>query len=233
MDNSSNGDTSRSSQSLTPTLSFNQFIDLLFSKPQHSRPSILAQRVSRCMEKMVRFSCHITFLVQCRNHNLVPNGLALKDAMRSSDLARVLHLASMTLLKQQLKVSRTNFAQNKHLFDSNMSTLKQLLSDSYYAKLLEFNIATSRRSHTEYLHRHKKKFQKLIDQHKVPYCNPYDSIKAFDISAPTFTGVIKRNEPVIRQDINVVKNTVINLSGELLEDEETSLLSLGLKLAPC
>ena len=90
-----------------------------------------------------------------------------------------------------------------------MSTIKQLLSDLYYAKLLEFNISTSRRTHTEHLHRHKKKFQKLIDQYKVPYCNPYDSIKAFDIyiSAPTFTGVIKRTEPVIRQDINVLKNT--------------------------
>ena len=82
------------------------------------------------------------------------------------------------------------------------------------------------------LRRHKDKFQKLTDQHKAPYCNPYDSIKAFDISAPTFTGVIKQSKPVIRQDVNVVKNTVINLSDELLEDEETSLLSLGLKFCP-
>ena len=107
-----------------------------------------------------------------------------------------------------------------------MSTLKQLLSDSYYAKLLAFNISTSRRTHTEHLRRHKEKFQKLIHQQKAPYCNPYDSIKAFDISAPTFTGVIKQTEPVIKQDINVVKNTVINLSNEPLEDEENSLLSL-------
>ena len=91
---------------------------------------------------------------------------------------------------------------------------------------MAFNISTSRRTHTEHLRRHKKKFQKLIDQHKAPYCNPYDSIKAFDISAPTFTGVIKQSKPVIRQDVNVVKNTVINLSDEPFEDEETSLLSL-------
>ena len=138
----------------------------------------------------------------------------------------------MTLLKQQLKMSRTNFAQKKRLFDANMSTLKQLLSDSYYDKLLAFNISTSRRTHTEHLRRHKDKFQKLTDQHKAPYCNPYDSIKAFDISAPTFTGVIKQSKPVIRQDVNVVKNTVINLSDEPLEDEETSLLSRGLKFCP-
>ena len=110
-----------------------------------------------------------------------------------------------------------------------MSTLKELLNDTYYDKLLPFNISTSHRCHTEHLHKHKKKFQNLIDQHKVPYINPYDSIKVFNISAPSFTGIISQQKPVIREDINVVKNTVINLSDEALKDEETQLLSLGLK----
>ena len=77
-----------------------------------------------------------------------------------------------------------------------------------------------------------KKIQKLIDQYEVPYCNSYDSIKVFDISAPTFTGVIKQSKPVIRQGVNVVKNTIINLSDKPLEDEDTSLVSLGLKFCP-
>ena len=42
---------------------------------------------------------------------------------------------------------------------------------------------------------------------------------------------ISLNEAYIL-DVNVVKNTVINLSDEPLEDEETSLLSLGLKFCP-
>ena len=100
MDNSLNGDTSRSSSSITTTLSFNQSIDLLFPTSDHGKPSILAQRVSRCMEKMVRYSCHITFLVQCRNHDIVPNGLALKDPVGSTESTKTLHLASMMLLKQ-------------------------------------------------------------------------------------------------------------------------------------
>ena len=163
MDNSLNGDTSRSSQPITPTHSFNQSSDLLFSTSDHGKPSVLAQSASRCMEKMVRFSCHITFLVQCRNHDLLPNGLALKDPVRSSESAKILHSASMSLLKQQLKLSRTKFAQNKKLFDVTMSTLKELLNDTYYDKLLSFNISTSHRCHAEHLHKHKKKFQNLID----------------------------------------------------------------------
>ena len=101
MDNSLklNGDTSRSSSSITTTLSFNQSIDLLFPTSDHRKPSILAQRASRCMEKMVRYSCHITFLVQCRNHDIVPNGLALKDPVGSTESTKTLHLASMKLLK--------------------------------------------------------------------------------------------------------------------------------------
>ena len=85
---------------LTPTHSFNQSLDLLFSTSDHGKPSVLAQRTSRCMEKRVRFSCHITFLVQCRNHDLVPNGLVLKDPVRSSESAKILHSTSMSLLKQ-------------------------------------------------------------------------------------------------------------------------------------
>ena len=112
-----------------------------------------------------------------------------------------------------------------------MSTLKQLLSDSYYAKILSFNMATSHRYHNVHLRIHKK-FQKLIDKLKVPYLNPYDSIKNFDISSPTFTGIINQPKLVIREEINVVKNTVINLTNEALTEDENNLLSLGLKFCP-
>ena len=181
---------------------------------------------------MVRYSCHITFLVQCRNHDIVPNGLALKDPVGSTESTKTLHLASMILLKQQLKLNRASFAQNKKCFEATMFTLKQLLSDSYYAKILSFNIATSHRCHNEHLRKHKKKFQKLIDKLKVPYRNPYDSIKNFDISSPTFTGIVNQPKPVIREEINVVKNTVINLTDEALTEDENNLLSLGLKFCP-
>ena len=192
MDNSLNGDISRNSPALTPTLSFNQSIDLMFSTSDHGKPSILAQRASRCMEKMIRSSCHITFLVQCRNHDLVPNGLALKDPVKNSESSKILHLASMKLLKQQLKLNRIGFAQNKICFDATISTLKQLLSESYYAKMLSFNISTSYRCHTEHVYKHKKKFQMLIDKHKVPDLYPYDSIRTFDISASTLTGTLNQ-----------------------------------------
>ena len=113
-----------------------------------------------------------------------------------------------------------------------MSTLKELFNDTYYDKLLSFNISTSHRCHAEHLQKHKKKFQNLIDRHKVPYINAYDSIKVFDISAPSFTDIISQQKPVVREEINVVKNTVIYLSDEALNDEETELLSLGLKFCP-
>ena len=91
-------------------------------------------------------------------------------------------------------------------------------------KMLSFNISTSYRCHTEHLHKHKKKFQMLIDKHKVPYLNPDDSIRTFDISAPTFTGTLNQQKPVIREEINVVKNTVVNLTDEALTEDETQLL---------
>ena len=116
----------------------------------------------------------------------------------------------MILLKQQLKLNRASFAQNKNV-------LKQLCP-------LSNSCSVTRK--------HKKKFQKLIDKLKVPYRNPYDSIKNFDISSPTFTGIINQPKPVIREAINVVKNTVINLTDEALTEDDKNLLPLGLKFCP-
>ena len=115
--------------------------------------------------------------------------------------------------------------------EATMPMLKQLLSDSY-AKILSFNIATSHGCHNKHLHKHKKKFQKLIDKLKVPYLNPYNSIKNFDISSPTFMGIINQVKPVICEEINVVKNTIINLTDEALTEDENNLLSLALKFCP-
>ena len=45
-------------------------------------------------------------------------------------------------------------------------------------------------------------------------------------------GIIHQPKPVICEEINVVKNTIINLTDEALTEEKHNLLSLGLKFCP-
>ena len=159
MDNSTNGDTSRRSP---PHLTFNNSLNHLFSNEEHPKPSTLAQTSSRCMEKMARASCHIMFLILCRDHDMIPKGLTLKDPMKSIESAKILHLASVSLLKQQLKVLRQQFAKSKKNYDETMTTLKNILDNDYYRKLTELNMATSRKHHKLHLATHQKKFYQLI-----------------------------------------------------------------------
>ena len=170
MDNSTNGDMSRSSPQ-----SFNYSINHLFRTEVHPKPSTLVQHTSTSMEKMVRFSCHIMLFKQCRDHDLVPKGLTLKDPVRSSESTKILHLASMSLLKHQLKILRQNFTQNKKHYDDTMAELKDLLDDNHHRKLTELNVSTSQEYHKLHLKNHQKKFGQLITRYNVPYTNPYDS----------------------------------------------------------
>ena len=119
MDNSTNGETSRST--LISSHSFNITINHLFSTPTHPKPSVLAQQTSRRMKNMVRYSCHIMFLLQCRDHDFVPKGLIIKDPIGSSESSRTLHYVSLTLVKQQLKHFRTCFAKEKNAYNSTMA----------------------------------------------------------------------------------------------------------------
>ena len=181
---------------------------------------------------MVRHSCHIMFLTQCRDHDLIPKGLTLKDPVGSLGSAKALHNASLTLVKQQLKQHRSSFATDKKDYDSAMATLNQLLDISHYTKLVELNSATSRRCHTEHLQKHQRKFNDLIIWHKVPYVNPYDHFPSFDISQPTFSGLFKHSSPTIVPSKNIIPNAVVNLTDQPLGEDEAKLLSLGLKFSP-
>ena len=177
-------------------------------------------------KKMVRFSCHIMFLKQCRDHDLVPKGLTLKDPVRSSESTKILHLASMSLLKHQLKILRQNFAQNKKHYDNTMAELKDLLDDNHYRKLTELNVSTSQKYHKLHLKNHQKKFGQLITRYNVPYTNPYDMLVSFDISHPTFSGLFKQSTPTIQEEKKIITNAVVNMTNEALNGDETDILSL-------
>ena len=172
------------------------------------------------------------FFTQCRDHDLIPKGLTLKDPVGSLGSAKALHNASLTLVKQQLKQHRSSFATDKKDYDSAMATLNQLLDISHYTKLFELNSATSRRCHTEHLQKHQRKFNDLIIWHKVPYVNPYDHLPSFDISQPTFSGLFKYSSPTIVPSKNIITNAVVNLTDQPLGEDEANFLSLGLKFSP-
>ena len=93
-------------------------------------------------------------------------------------------------------------------------------------------MTSSRTYHNKHLRKHQKKFNDLILRYHAPFANPYDNLASFDISHPTFSGLFKHSAPVVKPSSNVITNAVFNLTDHPLEEEETKLLSLGLKFSP-
>ena len=114
MDSSPNESTSRNSPS------FSQTINNLFYTGHGPKPSTLS---SKCIRKMTTYSCHISFLKTCSDHDLIPRGLRLKDPIGNSRSESTLHDTSLSLLKQRLNHYRTAFIQQQRLLKTTMDKL--------------------------------------------------------------------------------------------------------------
>ena len=179
---------------------------------------------------MCTFSCHISFLKSCRDHDFIPRGLRLKDPIKSANSKSTLHSASLKLLKDRLNSYRRLYHQEQRHLTETYDKLKTLLDDEHFDKLLELHKKKSRSVPNTFLNKHDKKFRFLINEAHLPYTSPYQQLQSFDIHQPTVSGPLKFTSPTIKP--NIKKPTVVNLSGVNLTPAETELLSLGLKFSP-
>ena len=124
MDNHQNVDSS------IRTTSFTQQINTLFSTPAHPTPSKITQSTSSCITKMVRYSCHISFLKACRDHDLLPKGLRLKNPIGNTKTDTTIHKTGMELLKERLAYYRTQFHTKKCSYEKDLETLNGILDET-------------------------------------------------------------------------------------------------------
>ena len=224
MDSSLNESTSRNSPS------FSQTINNLFYTGHGPKPSTLSQLSSKCIRKMTTHSCHISFLKTCRDHDLIPRGLRLKDPIGNSHSESTLHDASLSLLKQRLNHYRTAFIQQQQLLKTTMDKLQQILTDNLCNKLLEMHKRTASVLFNSLLTKHDKKFSSLLLEFNLPFLSPYSLLQSFNLNIPTISGPLKSTTPLIKPDDS--RRTVINLTDTQLTMPQTELLSLGLKFSP-
>ena len=95
MDTSTNETEFRSSPQ-----SFSKTINSLFYSGTGPLPSETAQQTSRSIQKMASYSCHISFLKACRDHDIIPRGLRLKNPLNDTKSKVTIHTASLSLIKK-------------------------------------------------------------------------------------------------------------------------------------
>ena len=194
------------------------------------KPSTLSQLSSKCIRKITTYSCHISFFKTCRDHDLIPRGLRLKDPIGNSHSESTLHDDSLSLLKQRLNHYRTAFIQQQQLLKTTMDKLQQILTDNLYNKLLEMHKQTASVLLSSLLTKHDKKFSSLLLEFNLPFLSPYSLLQSFNSNIPTISGPLISTTPLIKPDNS--RRTVINLTDTQLTTPQTELLSLGLKFSP-
>ena len=159
---------------------------------------------------MATYSCHISFLKACRDHDIIPRGLRLKNPLKDAKFQATIHSASLKLVKNRLQHFRKSFHQQKVILDTTLLELKQMLNDEYYDKLLELNKMKTSAINNKSLTKQAMKFCSLISEFNLPCLSPYQHLQSFNINVSTISGPLKYTTPSIKPED--AKRIVINLA---------------------
>jgi len=161
-----------SNNNTSSTLSFNKSIYTLYG------PSALklAKLTSVQIKRMTIFSCHISFLKCCRDHQFIPKGLRLTNPLTSTRSGAILSKASALLVTERLNYFRQQFASSKILYDQASRKLLIKLDGLFLQKLTDLNALKATLTHRQQLTKHSKKFDKLLDTYFAKFTNPYKAL---------------------------------------------------------
>lgn len=159
------------------------------------------------INKNIRTSNQLTYLLRCRDNNLVPKGLQLTTPLQSTPaVAKILHQASTRLVKHQIQQLRSQKVHLNTDINASQTQIQNLLDFSTYEKLQSITAVATDNQNQRTRNNLIKKFNTLKErqQPRLPQSN----------KRPTHS------------------KTVINLSSKLLTEAQTSLLAKGLKFVP-
>ena len=157
------------------------------------------RRLEKLRIKKTTLLSSLTFLLRCRDHNIIPRFLQIHHHIRSRAANRIYQRTSFALLRERIQ-------QNRRELDST----SRILLDTHLRLANSLNISHWR----------------LIDQltfNKAAYLG--DGHKARQ--SQKFARLTKNQLPVTK----ALKNTVINLSDQKLDEGTLSLLQKGLNYA--
>ena len=178
-----------------------------FIRSQHGdKATQLINRLDRIEKKIVKTSNHLTFLLRCRDNNIVPRGLQLKSPVKSPAALKIIENASKRLVRERIRSHRSQKAACTEQAQQIHASLESTLSQEMYQKLCKVQDTSNRRVDYKTKETHKKKFAALTSRQTTR----------------------KEKHPTVEQPAK----TVINLSSKTLSDDQTRVLSKGLKFAP-
>ena len=152
-------------------------------------------------EKLARYSNHLTFLIRCRNNNIIPKGLRTSISIKSTKAKLIAERSSQTLLRECIKFARkTKVMLNRIAADTELKLCSMIRDYEQLQKLKHWTEKDVHRIFEETKRSQQAKFNKLLHWRSRP--------PALDKS-----------------------RLVVNMSKRVLNDDETILLSRGLNFS--
>lgn len=161
-----------------------------------------AYRLVHDRERRARYNNHLTFLLRCRRHHLIPNGLRARSLVHSAKSERIVQRASIALLRERIEVSRTTKVRIERCIDTSEDRLKTTLSKTQWTALDNLCKQAESRTHLDTRMRQKAKFEWLLTS-----------------TSPTSHPSLDKSK------------VVINMSERQLTPSEEEVLALGLNFA--
>ena len=124
----------------------------------------LAYRLKHGMEKLARLKNPLTFLIRCRNNDVVPFGLRVSVPLNSRGSKRIANRTSQALLRQLICDKRWEKAGGENEVASLKEELDELVSEEQRARLLEWTNTAVEEVASQTKNRQKQKFERLMNE---------------------------------------------------------------------
>ncbi|XP_067648864.1 uncharacterized protein [Haliotis asinina] len=138
-----------------------RFKDLI--RHQHGDDAVTSiNRYNRPISKIVKTSNHLTFLLRCRDNNLVPRGFQLSSPVpRSPAINKILHKASTRIVKHQIQHLRRHKSHLQKDIETSRSHVQDTLEPDLYHKAQSLSERTKQHLHEKVQTTHIIKFTQL------------------------------------------------------------------------
>ncbi|XP_055959216.1 uncharacterized protein LOC130014266, partial [Patella vulgata] len=167
------------------------------------------RQISKLEDKYIRVCNNLTFLMRCRDSEIVPHGLKLKGPVNSNAANKILLQASKSLVRERIQHHRNTKHRLLQDIGASHLTLNHLVTTEDFNSIRKAQTSTNQASEERIKHRHLKKFEQL---------------KKDNVTTK------KTDTTMLKTDF--LTKTVVNLSSKDLTNDQISLLSKGLKFAP-
>ncbi|CAH0718915.1 unnamed protein product, partial [Brenthis ino] len=173
------------------------------------------RRLEDLKTKRARLLTSLTFLKRCRDHRLIPTCVKISSKKNIRGSAKIVNKASFKLLRTVIRQTRRDLRSNDRYVEQTSLNIKTVLTPSDFNDCIETLNKRETSKFNQCKNKHILKYQKLVEKYNIK-----KKTKNNNGTRPSTT-----------VSNSCVRQTVVNLSKQTLDESTIQVLSKGLNFA--